>query len=785
MDESVFSYKTRGNSRPDNKPKVYFTCHPEDFDSYFDGVCKDIHEANDCVIFYTEDMNSSFTDENTLVDLERMSLFVIPVTFKLLTTPNRAMDFDYKFAQEKNIPVLPLMMESNIYEFYKKPERFGELQYLKPNSTELTAIDYKDKLEKYLESVLISNELAQRIRKAFTAYIFLSYRKKDRKYANELMKLIHKITYCEDIAIWFDEFITPGENFRENIERILSDSVLFALLVTPRLLERQPDGSLNFIMREEYPKAKELNKPILPAEMENTDKEALGRDFKDLPECTDAKDEESFLKRLSDCLTGISISEINDDPEHNYLIGLAYLKGIDVEVDIERGLRLITQAAEADLPEAILKLYQMYKDGDTVNLDNEKALKWAKRLYEIIVPQFGEEHPYTLIALNNLAVAYNSCGDSRKAVELNEKCYEFRCRVSGEDHPDTITTLNNLATACDSLGDSRKAVELNEKCYEFRCRVSGEDHPDTITTLNNLAVAYNSLGDSGKAVELHEKCYETSCRVLGEEHPDTLVSLNNLASAYESLGDSRKAIELHEKCYGIRCRVLGDEHPSTLNSLCDMADAHESLGDYSKVIELQEKCYEVRRRVLGEGHPDTIYSLNVMANAYESLGDCRKAIELYKEVYEIRCRVLGEEHPDTIISLNDLAEAYYSLGDYGKAIELQEKCYEINCRVWGEEHPETLITLNNLATVYYSLGDYSKAIELQEKCYKIRCRVLGKGHADTLYSQFCLALSYRASGDSIRAINLAKDCYMSCIKELGDDHETTSLAHELLDKLTE
>ena len=106
---TVFSYKTRGNSRPENKPKVYFTCHPEDFNRYFEDICKDIHEANDCVIFYTEDMTSSLTDENTLVDLERMSLFVIPVTYKLLTTPNRTMDFDFRFAQEKHIPVLPLM----------------------------------------------------------------------------------------------------------------------------------------------------------------------------------------------------------------------------------------------------------------------------------------------------------------------------------------------------------------------------------------------------------------------------------------------------------------------------------------------------------------------------------------------------------------------------------------------------------------------------------------------------------------------------------------------------
>ena len=47
---------------------------------------------------------------------------------------------------------------------------------------------------------------AEGTRHAFDAYIFLSYRKKDRRYANELMRLIHNNPECRDIAIWFDEF---------------------------------------------------------------------------------------------------------------------------------------------------------------------------------------------------------------------------------------------------------------------------------------------------------------------------------------------------------------------------------------------------------------------------------------------------------------------------------------------------------------------------------------------------------------------------------------------------
>ncbi len=83
--EVVFSYKTRGNSSPKDKPRVYFTCHPDDFERYFEKICEDIFKTHDCTVYYTDDMNADLSDENNLVDLERMNLFVILVTFRLLT----------------------------------------------------------------------------------------------------------------------------------------------------------------------------------------------------------------------------------------------------------------------------------------------------------------------------------------------------------------------------------------------------------------------------------------------------------------------------------------------------------------------------------------------------------------------------------------------------------------------------------------------------------------------------------------------------------------------------
>ena len=215
-----------------------------------------------------------------------------------------------------------------------------------------------------MESVLISDELAKRVREAFDAYIFLSYRKKDRKYANELMNLIHSNPECRDIAIWFDEFLIPGESFKDNIERFLNDCHLFALLVTPRLSEKvkgENGEEDNYVISTELPlarkKKEEKGTDIFAVEMEHT-----ARDFLEtigIKDYINYKDKE-FRARLLTAISKIATSENNNEPEHNFLIGLAYLEGIDMEVNRERAVELITSAAEAGLFEAMKKLYDMY-----------------------------------------------------------------------------------------------------------------------------------------------------------------------------------------------------------------------------------------------------------------------------------------------------------------------------------------------------------------------------------------------------------------------------------------
>ena len=221
------NYKTKGNSSPQGKPRVYFCCHGDDFEKYFGPVCDELLEKQNCAIWYAD--KTTARDNDFLADLKQMQLFVMPVTANLLFSENYALDTEFKFAVQNRIPVLPLMQEEGLEEQFNK--KCGELQFLSRNPADKTAVSYDEKLGRYLESVLIGDELVEKVRGAFDAYIFLSYRKKDRRYAKELMSLIHKNEFCRDIAIWYDEFLTPGENFNESIKEALKKSSLFVLTV--------------------------------------------------------------------------------------------------------------------------------------------------------------------------------------------------------------------------------------------------------------------------------------------------------------------------------------------------------------------------------------------------------------------------------------------------------------------------------------------------------------------------------------------------------------------------
>ena len=587
-------YKTRKGSSPHNKPKVFFACYPSDHHLYFDKVSEWILDYQNCTVLYIdpEDAETISEYENVLSDIKTSQLIVFAVTSSLLTKNSFVMEKVYNYALDNFIPILPIVMESDLDKLYNL--QFGNLQYLQPNIEDKTQQPFEEKLKNYLSKVLVGDEVAERIRAAFAAYIFLSYRKKDRELAQKLMRMIHNNPKYRDVAIWYDEYITPGKDFSETIFEALRKSQIFALAVTPNILEPG-----NYVLDKEYAEAVKEQIPVIPFELENTDRLLLYDLFKGLPECVSADEIDLWEDKYSYILDKIAFEPSCDDLQHNYLIGLAYLDGIDVEVDFKTAETLIREAAEAGLQEAAETMAEMYRNGKGVKRDFHKYLDWADKSLGLLKNKweknYSEEDGLEYV---NALIRY--CDDTLSIgrIELAEESIREVITVSSKIGGDYYTreglliAYHRLADIAQAAGQYDVALDYCNK-EKAICEQRAEKN-DSIESKDELAIAYSHLGHleyDNRRFTSAKACFEKVLQLRRgiQSKDNSIKARQSLALAYDNLGivdfqegALEKAKRYHEKSLRIH-QMIADE-TRTIESRRNVIATLTLIGDIEKEL---------------------------------------------------------------------------------------------------------------------------------------------------------------------------------------------------------
>lgn len=360
----------------------------------------------------------------------------------------------------------------------------------------------------------------------------------------------------------------------------------------------------------------------------------------------------------------------------------------------------------------------------------ERALEIGRRL--------GEDHPATIIALNNLAGTLQAEGDLVAARALQEDALTVVRKYLGEDDQMTLSFIDNLGTMLHGLGQLAEARALHERTLEVRRRVLGHDHQQTLLSMNNLANVLGSQGDLVGARALTERALELSRRTLGEEHPDALRLMGNLAQLQHMQGDWAGARVLTERTLEHYRRLFGDEHPDTLKQMNNLAQTLLSQGDLAGARALNERALELYRHLLGDEHPDTLRAMSNLVEGLRAEGDLAGARTLSERTLELYRRRLGDEHPDTLRTMGNLALVLQAEGDLAGARALQQRVLDVLSRVLGPEHPQTLTAVNNLAVTLSNQGDLSTARALDESAFALARGRLGEEHPLTLMSAWNL-----------------------------------------------
>ena len=762
-DQIRMLFRVRGHGSPQGKARVYFTCHPGDAASCFEKTVTDLLRMINCAVWYREEHSMYFRDEEELEDLlGQMQLFVIPVTTRLLTAPSAAMDQEYPYALRHHIPVLPLMMEEGIDDLFRR--RFGDIQYLAPNRKDPTAISYQDKLSRYLKSTLVGDELAESIRETFDAYIFLSYRKKDRRSALELMQRIHQNENCERIAIWYDEYLVPTEDFNAAIQDALEKSSLFTLVVTPNLVNEP-----NYVMNVEYPAACQAGMKILPVEVQLTDRHLLENCYRGIPACVSGRDGQRLGRALEEGLKDVNLAENKENAEHNYLIGLAYLEGIDVEVDHRKALKLITDAANRGHPDAISQLAVMYEEGKGVSRDLDTSLAWRKKLVDnlwnvgsLLAGVIGD-------AVIDYAQALSRCGRYTEALQNVRRLLEMAEGLprSSEDRQNLLVRGYMLASELSSeLGQyddgERALIRAAEERFGgplSETHFAPDDAPFLYRYYIALAAGTFRKGEYSETLDYYllaesaaqeaymsglttQEDYQTNQAYLALQFGDIYSHQHlyrdarkqvlkardiyvQLAAEYEADGYRQSQI--------LCCITLGDIETGLRNS-------REAYSLYETALRLSNQLYE---------ETESLYALNSIAESYRFLGfTCiatgrtnqarrlaeefrRRMVTVYQSVDSKTCKE-NFARVYLLTAMIDAAEEKWSSSD--SRLQFAERIARKNAEAFPEDYDaamllETVIGARGYAL--FNLGKYEEAKACYHEAMAI-INTMGRKTADPL-----------------------------------------------------
>jgi tetratricopeptide (TPR) repeat protein len=416
---------------------------------------------------------------------------------------------------------------------------------------------------------------------------------------------------------------------------------------------------------------------------------------------------------------------------------------------LQRALDLRRAALGADHPDTLIAMNDLgmaYLDAGKT----ERGLPMLEEALNLMKPRLGMTDTNTLIAMNNLALAYRDAGKFREALRLFEQTVEAMKVTLGPEHQDTLTAMNSLAWTYRIAGRLEQALRLFEDTVP-RMKATMANHPNTLVAMSSLATAYADAGKFDKALPLFEETMTLMTARLEKDHADRLRTMDQLGLAYREAGKLELALPLLEEAVELSEAKLGYDHQTTFNLKNSLALAYLAAGSLEQALALFEEGLNLTRAKLPPNHPSTLASMNNLARAYQAAGRFDQALPLYEEVVRIARIVLTTNHPNTLIGMNNLAMTYRDAGKLEQARRLFQETLDLRKARLGPTNPDTLNTMAGLGLTLVLQSNYADAEPMLRQCLDLREKALGNEHTDVADSLEGIAALLQAQGKTTEA----------------------------------
>ncbi|MEV0682126.1 FxSxx-COOH system tetratricopeptide repeat protein [Actinosynnema sp. NPDC050436] len=287
------------------------------------------------------------------------------------------------------------------------------------------------------------------------------------------------------------------------------------------------------------------------------------------------------------------------------------------------------------------------------SLDEDRAT-WAG-----FRQNFGDDHPHTRSAANNLAGSLFLSGDPAAALKLEQDNFDRRLRLFGEDDPDTWWSLTRVGVYQRETGDYDRAARSLRRAAEHLHWRGSRNSPAELAAQWHLSITERLRGDPESALT---RSRETWCRfkeVQGRSHPETLSCALSYALDCKATGDPARAVELsRDVVAGLRDHTrLAEDHPFVAVARLSLGSALRAAGDVEGGAVEVAAAHRVLLERLTGSHPWTQAAAVAVARLTAARGDVSSAVKQLSRVFA-QCRgYLGRKHRTTDTAAHNLTVA--------------------------------------------------------------------------------------------------------------------------------
>jgi len=637
--------QSRGSEIQRNQQRIFLCWHTENSTAR-DILIRDLLSLDagaDCVVSWLEAPDGYIDVVGLEQELYETSAMVLIVSQEYLEQSKTRAPFEYSLAKKIKLPIIPVALEPSLFPQFTEQE--GAI-----HGISLLDDEYRLKLKDQLSNLLASETLIQEINdSAFTGCLFLSYRKKDLALARIFMKSFHDDKNFQSIAIWYDNFLSAGRVFDVEIENSIDNADVFALMATPNITETD-----NYVLKREYPYAIEHNKCIVAVKIIELDKKKFEESYTKI-------DFFASLNGMYDAFRQALPAEAiidNITTERGFLLGLAFLRGVMVEKDVERAIQLLTDSANGGYFRSAELLGKVYYD----LLKYESSIYWYKQAAKISEDKNGIENEQTARIYRKIAVTHIEHGDHKSALEWSLKALPIQERLSGSNNLDLAKTLIDICTSYQMIGEVEKVPPLLEKAAYIYDHLTDADQTDVITGYCNIATAYHNNISFAKAMETHLKSISLTEKVLGTEHPLTAYVYTRAGLTYLRIGVTNTACDLFNKALDINKKLLPPNHPEIAAVYELLSNVYDRLQNYKLMIDMLDKAKTIREDFFGESHWITAITYRDIGILFARTGSYEAAKDMLLLSFSALRKTFGMNHPFTLEVYKCLRDLFEKLG---------------------------------------------------------------------------------------------------------------------------